>query len=76
MSCSPPMPRPTHSLSSNSDIPIASFGIGIIRVTPDALGFEDVTVGSPSAAEDMFNLQRRFFGYHYTEYHDHRCQPG
>jgi hypothetical protein len=38
--------------SSSNGIPVAGFGIGIIRVAPSALNFKDVTVGSsPSAAE-------------------------
>jgi phage baseplate assembly protein gpV len=44
---------PPSSLFSSSSIPIAGFGIGIIRVAPDALDFQDVTVGSPSAAETV-----------------------
>jgi hypothetical protein len=44
---------PPDSLFSSSGIPIAGFGIGIIRVAPNALNFQDVAVGNPSAVEDV-----------------------
>jgi hypothetical protein len=44
---------PADSLFSSSSIPIAGFGIGIIRVVPNALNFPDVAVGSPSAVETV-----------------------
>jgi hypothetical protein len=48
-----PEAPPGSLFSSSSGIPVAGFGIGIISVAPDALDFQDVTVGSPSAAKDV-----------------------
>jgi hypothetical protein len=48
-----PEAPPGSLFSGGASIPVAGFGIGIIRVAPNALNFNDVTAGSPSAAETV-----------------------
>jgi hypothetical protein len=48
-----PEAPPDSLFSGGNSISIAGFGIGIIRVAPNALNFQDVAVGSPSAAETV-----------------------
>ena len=71
-----PEAPPDSLFSSSNSIPIASFGIGIIRVAPSALNFQNVTVGSPSVVEDFSISNAGFSDITSSKHHDHRRQPG